>query len=234
MSNAEELTPTTPRPNARFSDKPPKEIAPEGSPTSTPTRHDFGGLHGQRPLPEEPFTPSKMDDQPMQSNDVLSRENSHRSLHSHHSSDSQDIEMADDDEEGEDGSDNESITSDSQPPSKKKKKGQRFFCTDFPPCQLSFTRSEHLARHIRFVHFASVCNTSTHSHCLENTLESAHSNAIAHVVSQDSTTCGSTLRRSTSMKRYPAIRLPPPAHAFNGRSEPTESDHPIHGQDHRR
>lgn len=34
------------------------------------------------------------------------------------------------------------------PPSKKKK-GQRFFCTDFPPCQLSFTRSEHLARHIR-------------------------------------------------------------------------------------
>lgn len=36
------------------------------------------------------------------------------------------------------------------PPSKKKK-GQRFFCTDFPPCTLSFTRSEHLARHIRYV-----------------------------------------------------------------------------------
>ncbi|KAJ5240137.1 transcriptional regulator family: C2H2 zinc finger [Penicillium chermesinum] len=36
----------------------------------------------------------------------------------------------------------------SAPPSKKKK-GQRFFCTDFPPCNLSFTRSEHLARHIR-------------------------------------------------------------------------------------
>jgi C2H2 transcription facotor len=31
----------------------------------------------------------------------------------------------------------------------KKKKGQRFFCKDFPPCELSFTRSEHLARHIR-------------------------------------------------------------------------------------
>ncbi|KAF2857961.1 hypothetical protein K470DRAFT_260316 [Piedraia hortae CBS 480.64] len=31
----------------------------------------------------------------------------------------------------------------------KKKKGQRFSCTEFPPCQLSFTRSEHLARHIR-------------------------------------------------------------------------------------
>lgn len=39
-------------------------------------------------------------------------------------------------------------TSSSAPPSKKKK-GQRFFCTDFPPCTLSFTRSEHLARHIR-------------------------------------------------------------------------------------
>ncbi|KAI9749410.1 MAG: hypothetical protein M1815_002547 [Lichina confinis] len=29
------------------------------------------------------------------------------------------------------------------------KKGQRFFCKEFPPCNLSFTRSEHLARHIR-------------------------------------------------------------------------------------
>lgn len=26
---------------------------------------------------------------------------------------------------------------------------QRFYCTDYPPCSLSFTRSEHLARHIR-------------------------------------------------------------------------------------
>lgn len=56
---------------------------------------------------------------------------------------------AEDDDQGEDdGSDNESVTSESQRPSKKKK-GQRFFCTEFPPCQLSFTRSEHLARHIR-------------------------------------------------------------------------------------
>ena len=37
----------------------------------------------------------------------------------------------------------------------KRKKGQRFFCTDFPPCNLSFTRSEHLARHIRYVCFIS-------------------------------------------------------------------------------
>ncbi|KAJ5574040.1 uncharacterized protein N7459_008467 [Penicillium hispanicum] len=52
------------------------------------------------------------------------------------------------DSDGErDGSDNETEPG-SAPPSKKKK-GQRFFCTDFPPCNLSFTRSEHLARHIR-------------------------------------------------------------------------------------
>ena len=52
------------------------------------------------------------------------------------------------DSEGErDGSDQETELG-GAPPSKKKK-GQRFFCTDFPPCNLSFTRSEHLARHIR-------------------------------------------------------------------------------------
>jgi uncharacterized Zn-finger protein len=56
--------------------------------------------------------------------------------------------MGGDDDEERDGSDNESVTSGADRPSKKKK-GQRFFCTDFPPCQLSFTRSEHLARHIR-------------------------------------------------------------------------------------
>lgn len=52
------------------------------------------------------------------------------------------------DSEGErDGSEHEAERGNA-PPSKKKK-GQRFFCTDFPPCNLSFTRSEHLARHIR-------------------------------------------------------------------------------------
>lgn len=45
-------------------------------------------------------------------------------------------------------SDHEEAGPNSAPPSKKRK-GQRFFCTDFPPCNLSFTRSEHLARHIR-------------------------------------------------------------------------------------
>ncbi|PYH80016.1 hypothetical protein BO82DRAFT_287498 [Aspergillus uvarum CBS 121591] len=57
-------------------------------------------------------------------------------------------EPAHGDSDGErEGSENED-NKDNAPPSKKKK-GQRFYCTDFPPCNLSFTRSEHLARHIR-------------------------------------------------------------------------------------
>lgn len=63
-------------------------------------------------------------------------------------SDSQDVRMTDDDPDLAVGSDDESVTGSGGRPSKKKK-GQRFFCTDFPPCNLSFTRSEHLARHIR-------------------------------------------------------------------------------------
>lgn len=89
----------------------------------------------------------------MESQPSLKRDSLHLSLDSDTSPEKQDVEMGDGDDENaaeDDGSDNDSVTSDSQRPSKKKK-GQRFFCTDFPPCQLSFTRSEHLARHIRYV-----------------------------------------------------------------------------------
>ena len=80
---------------------------------------------------------------------ALKRGDSHQSTHS--ISSQQDVEMGDGDDDNNNqdvGSDNDSDNADSRRPSKKKK-GQRFFCTDFPPCQLSFTRSEHLARHIR-------------------------------------------------------------------------------------
>lgn len=46
------------------------------------------------------------------------------------------------------GSDNDAEGGEADSASRKKK-GQRFFCTGYPPCNLSFTRSEHLARHIR-------------------------------------------------------------------------------------
>lgn len=48
-------------------------------------------------------------------------------------------------------SDAESIGDPQTDRPKKKTKGQRFYCTGYPPCSLSFTRSEHLARHVRYV-----------------------------------------------------------------------------------
>ncbi|KAF1981194.1 hypothetical protein K402DRAFT_241383 [Aulographum hederae CBS 113979] len=136
----EETTPTTPRPQKFFlPERPQEDVKAEDPAAKTPTRDSFGGLAAQRPLPTAPLTPQK-DPQTPAKNARLSRGSSHRSTRS---VDSQDMDMDEDE-----GTDNESVTSDSQRPSKKKK-GQRFFCTDFPPCQLSFTRSEHLARHIR-------------------------------------------------------------------------------------
>jgi hypothetical protein len=71
------------------------------------------------------------------------------SQHSTKSPDSADVDMDDDgDEEGEEGSEDESVNDDGT--RSKKKKSQRFYCTEYPPCNLSFTRSEHLARHIRY------------------------------------------------------------------------------------
>lgn len=145
-------TPTTPRAPVQHQSQPqsqhqPATIAEEQS-TTTPTRLSFGGLSGQRPLPTSPFRSSFSSqllaaDQPTPG--VLSRGNSHTSTQSTVSEDV-DMNMSD---EGEGVSDDESVDAETGRPSKKKK-GQKFYCTDFPPCNLSFTRSEHLARHIRW------------------------------------------------------------------------------------
>jgi C2H2 transcription facotor len=111
----------------------------------TPTRDSFAAANGKRTLP---MSPSIAEDpqEPLESErGELRRGDSHRSTNSQPL---QDIDMGGSDEEGE-GSENDSNDDQSERPSKKKKKGQRFFCTDYPPCNLSFTRSEHLARHIR-------------------------------------------------------------------------------------
>ncbi|KAI9814295.1 MAG: hypothetical protein M1832_005935 [Thelocarpon impressellum] len=139
----EVTTPTTPRPVSSSDSHTPQHSTADESSPNTPTRDSFGGLSGQRPLPAGPVTPQRGEGRPSD-NGALSRESSQRSIHSR---DSQDIDM-DESDEDQDGSDDESIAGESGRPSKKKK-GQRFFCTDFPPCTLSFTRSEHLARHIR-------------------------------------------------------------------------------------
>ncbi|MCJ1392421.1 hypothetical protein MMC18_005288 [Xylographa bjoerkii] len=146
---SEVTTPTTPRAfldnmNPSFSQ--PTQAREESAPT-TPTRNTFIGASGKRALPTSPFSntfgsPQQPSAQSQPAG--LNREDSHRSVQS---SGSQDVEM-DDSDDGEDGSDGESIDDETGRPSKKKK-GQRFFCTEFPPCNLSFTRSEHLARHIR-------------------------------------------------------------------------------------
>lgn len=144
----EARTPTTPRPTSVDH---PADLAghrEEESTPNTPTRHSFGGgLTGQRPLPTSPFstsvTPQHFGATRPQLGG-LTREDSHRSVQS---TGSQDVEM-DDSEGGEDVSGDESGGESGRP--SKKKKGQRFFCTEFPPCTLSFTRSEHLARHIRY------------------------------------------------------------------------------------
>lgn len=152
--STEATTPTTPRapihpPTPLRSAPPlPGENSAQSTP-NTPTSRDFGGINGQRPLPSSPFSNSfSIQTQPLGTTrpGIASRGDSQRSVRS---AESQDIDM-DDSDEGEGGSDAESVDAETGKPSKKKK-GQRFFCTEFPPCKLSFTRSEHLARHIRYV-----------------------------------------------------------------------------------
>jgi len=118
---------------------------------TTPTRANFGGsaLASQKPLPTSPFPESVQVPESADKANLPSRENSQRSRKS---KDSDEMDMDDSDGEGvagDDGagSDDESINADGT--KSKKKKSQRFYCTDYPPCNLSFTRSEHLARHIR-------------------------------------------------------------------------------------
>lgn len=187
-------TPTTPRPNNSFfpDSKPTEEARTEDPSVKTPTRTTFAGLAGQRPLPSSPFTPSRQLSETPSNKSDGSRENSHRSAQSVDSP--QDVQMGDDDDDEKDGSDNESVTSDTNRPSKKKK-GQRFFCTEFPPCNLSFTRSEHLARHIRYV-WCHVLRLTTNFH-LASILASDPFNATALAGSRDSTICDNMPRLFT-------------------------------------
>ena len=153
--STEATTPTTPRSPisnpTRPTPLPPAEDSTRSAP-NTPTTN-FGGVNGQRPLPSSPFSSSfQVQHQPLGTTrpGIANRGDSSRSIQS---TESLDIDM-DESDEGDGGSDAESIDLETGRPSKKKK-GQRFFCTEFPPCKLSFTRSEHLARHIRYVFIRS-------------------------------------------------------------------------------
>jgi hypothetical protein len=146
----EETTPTTPRPNtapglgASQSQQPTNRL----DDAKTPTKASFSGgaLASQRPLPESPFPDAVSVPETAESDKKnLTRGNSQYSAKS---GGSEDVDMDGDSDDGDDGSDEESVAADGTR-TMKKKKSQRFFCTDYPPCNLSFTRSEHLARHIR-------------------------------------------------------------------------------------
>lgn len=154
-------------------------------------------MQSQKAPPENAATPPEAQEVQKEAPNSLKRDSSYRSADSDPSPEAQDVDMGDgDDDNGEDdGSDNESVTSDSQRPSKKKK-GQRFFCTDFPPCQLSFTRSEHLARHIRYAQ-RSCRNFYEMLTSPGNILASDLSNVIAHAGSRDWIIYDSTHRRYT-------------------------------------
>lgn len=150
--SSDATTPTTPRapipPPSHPIQHASNEISMSSAPT-TPTRLSFGGMTAQRPLPTSPFRNSFST--PSQSTGEQNSVEPDRpvSQHSVDTNASQDVAMDDSDGEGEAGSDVEGFDAEGGGGSKKKK-GQRFFCIDFPPCKLSFTRSEHLARHIRY------------------------------------------------------------------------------------
>lgn len=138
----ESNTPTTPR--ARATQIPPNwDMAASRQDISTTVIATTAlNLPGQKPLPTSPFAIPSENETKLT---VLQRGGSNHSGQSSRNAEEMDVDASDDDQ---DGSDND--TENGEPGrSSKKKKGQRFFCTDFPPCNLSFTRSEHLARHIR-------------------------------------------------------------------------------------
>ena len=141
----------TPRPNTA----PQSHSSRPAEDGTTPTRATFN-MASQKPLPSSPFPQGiQVPEQPLKPK--MPRR--HDSRHSNKSGDSGDVDMDDSDEETgtvDDGagSDDESVGADG-PRSSKKKKSQRFYCTDYPPCNLSFTRSEHLARHIRSVNIST-------------------------------------------------------------------------------
>ncbi|KAK3401378.1 hypothetical protein B0T20DRAFT_113920 [Sordaria brevicollis] len=160
MDSTTITSPTTPRPSTAPSQSSSQRLDDslninnntKNPATTTPTRTpNFGSsaLASQQPLPTSPFPDSvQLPDITDRGNSMPRRENSQ---HSRKSKDSDEMDMDDSDGEaaGEDGhaSDDEEINADGT--KSKKKKSQRFYCTDYPPCNLSFTRSEHLARHIR-------------------------------------------------------------------------------------
>ena len=185
-----ERTPTTPKVSTTSAQQVAREAMNAVQEPRAPVQQTSDGLAGQQPLPEEGL-PSPQNNEPAQ--------HEHQGVKragSHQVEELNDVEMGEGEEnpaDEEDASDNESVTSDSQRPSKKKK-GQRFFCTEFPPCTLSFTRSEHLARHIR-KHTGErpfVCHCSRRFSRLDNLRQHAQTVHVNEEIPTDSLAATST------------------------------------------
>jgi len=190
--SSDEQTPTTPRPIATPTSQPAEDGTNTQDTLPASVEEAHGGVQGQQALPEADLTQAQTTrpESPVKRDEPLGVENVDPT------SEQQDVEMGegDDVEGGEDeASDNESVTSDSQRPSKKKK-GQRFFCTAFPPCTLSFTRSEHLARHIR-KHTGErpfICHCSRRFSRLDNLRQHAQTVHVNEEIPTDSLAATST------------------------------------------
>ncbi|KAL9081203.1 MAG: hypothetical protein Q9159_007394 [Coniocarpon cinnabarinum] len=115
----------------------------QATPSASAPSRDTTNAAEKRPL--SPPAPTKQQSLAPQDNDgELNRQESLQSLKSNDTHASSTTGAA---EEAVESSDREN-NDDTYPP-QKKKRSQRFYCKDYPPCNLSFTRSEHLARHIR-------------------------------------------------------------------------------------
>lgn len=124
-------TPTTPKPSVRVRSPQPSDVATYTEPAPFVEDPDGSAASG---AVQEPLAGEEDSTQVLQMSD-----------HKHSSSDAMDINDSADEQDGSDHDDDQ----DEDGSASRKKKGQRFFCTGYPPCNLSFTRSEHLARHIR-------------------------------------------------------------------------------------
>ncbi|PKS12314.1 hypothetical protein jhhlp_001614 [Lomentospora prolificans] len=146
-------SPMTPRPAGAS----PADQSRYADDATTPTRASFkASLSTQKPLPTSPFP------QAVQVPNSTSGGSSLNEREGSAQTNNEDVEMegtsagpsdptmvgTEPSIQEEPGSDDDSVNADGSR-SNKKKKSQRFYCTDYPPCNLSFTRSEHLARHIR-------------------------------------------------------------------------------------
>lgn len=208
-------SPATPRSSAGAQLEQPRTV----DDATTPTRASFhASMSSQKPLPSSPFPQAvqvpNSSSSPVGMNE---REGSGQPANDDVEMDGSSVGQADAGSTGheadileEAGSDEDSPNADGSR-SSKKKKSQRFYCTEFPPCNLSFTRSEHLARHIRYVGHCRIpvllgrrCVANL-DHCAANILARGHSSVTVRGAFPDWTIYGSTPRLYISTKTFLSI-----------------------------